>query len=246
MHRALSNGLGDVGIGALFGLFDYRFEALGLLSHSIALDKEFNIGPHTISIPRLQYAQNAPYSVNTKYAVSDNDFKKLVAVIRLAVPYTGMILSTRENSNLRMELLNIGISQISAGSKTNPGGYKQAFNTDADSSQFHLNDTRTSGEIIKDIINQGFIPSFCTSCYRVGRVGEKFMQIAKHGNIKTFCQSNSLLTLQEYSLDYADNELQNQATKIIENELNNMDENEKNQTLKLLSKINDGERNICR
>ena len=215
MHRALSNGLNDVGIGALFGLFDYRFEVLGLISHAQNLEKEFNIGPHTISIPRLQFAQNAPYSKAEHYAVSDKNFKKLVAILRLAVPYTGMILSTRENANLRMDLLNLGISQISAGSRTNPGGYKQAFNEKEKNSQFHLNDGRTSGEIIRDVIELGFIPSFCTSCYKIGRVGEKFMETVKQGNIKKHCQANALATLKEYLDDYGDAELQEKGNGLI-------------------------------
>jgi 2-iminoacetate synthase len=220
MHRALSNGLNDVGIGALFGLFDYRFEVLGLLSHAISLEKEFNIGPHTISIPRLQYAQNAPLSIGNN-VVSDFELKKIIAVLRLAVPYTGMILSTRERPELRMELLDLGISQISSGSRTNPGGYKQAF-INTDNSQFNLNDTRTSGEIIENIIELGYIPSFCTSCYQIGRVGEKFMQIAKTGDIKLFCQANALATLNEYLIDYANENVKYKGKLLIQNELNNM------------------------
>ena len=220
MHRALNNGLNDVGIGALFGLFDYKFEVLGLLSHAKSLEKKFNIGPHTISVPRLQYAQNAPLSISNN-AVSDIDFKKIIAVLRLAVPYTGMILSTREKAELRMELLGLGISQISSGSRTNPGGYKQAF-SEIDNSQFELNDNRTSGEIIENIIDLGYIPSFCTSCYQVGRVGEKFMQIAKTGNIKLFCQRNALETLNEYLRDYANESVREKGQQLIKNEINRM------------------------
>ena len=249
MHRALSNGLNDVGIGALFGLFDYRFEVLGLISHSINLEKEFNVGPHTISIPRLCFAQNAPYSKANQYEVSDKNFKKLVAILRLAVPYTGMILSTRENSALRMELLNLGISQISAGSKTTPGGYKQAFNTNvanvADSSQFHLNDNRSCGEIIENMLEMDFIPSFCTSCYQIGRVGEKFMEITKPGNIKTFCQPNALVTLKEYLNDYANSAVQQKGEALIQANLDLLDEKEKELAMKLLNKIDVGERGIC-
>lgn len=244
MHRALSNGLHDVGIGALFGLFDYRFEVVSLISHAMNLDKEFNVGPHTISIPRLCYAQNAPYSAIGQYTVSDRNFKKLVAVLRLAVPYTGMILSTRENSKLRMELLDLGISQISAGSKTNPGGYKQAVYDEEERSQFHLNDSRTSGEVIKDIIELGFIPSFCTSCYRVGRVGEKFMEIAKPGNIKTFCQPNALITLQEYINDYADEEIKIKGNQLIDSVIELLPEQEKRITKKMIDDINSGTRDI--
>ncbi|MBI5325099.1 MAG: [FeFe] hydrogenase H-cluster radical SAM maturase HydG, partial [Ignavibacteriae bacterium] len=183
MHRALSNGMHDVGIGALFGLYDYRFEVLSLIQHSKVLDKKFNVGPHTISIPRIRPAANAPASFNLDHAVSDNDFKKLVAVIRCSVPYTGMILSTREPAELRSELFNYGISQISAGSRTSPGGYKQAFSLNDEAGQFSLNDCRTSGEVIRDVIQHGFVPSFCTACYRLGRVGEDFMDQAKPGLI---------------------------------------------------------------
>jgi 2-iminoacetate synthase len=246
MHRALSNGLNDIGIGSLFGLYDYRFEVLGLLSHTISLEKEFNIGPHTISIPRLQYAMNAPLSVSTQYKVSDDEFKKIIAVLRLAVPYTGIILSTRESANLRMELLNLGISQMSSGSKTNPGGYKQAFNAqEEDNSQFHLNDSRASGEVIKNIIDLGYIPSFCTSCYRVGRVGEKFMQIAKKGNIKLFCHPNALVTLKEYLLDYADADVKEKGEQLIKRELNAM-KADRYLTEQLLKRLDTGERDICK
>jgi len=246
MHRALSNGLSDVGIGALFGLFDYRFEVLGLISHSKNLENEFNVGPHTISIPRLCFAQNAPYSKVNQYEVSDRNFKKIIAVLRLAVPYTGMILSTRESSELRMELLNLGISQISAGSKTNPGGYKQAFNfTVENSSQFNLNDNRSCGEVIDDMLESGFIPSFCTSCYRIGRIGEKFMEIAKPGNIKTFCQPNALITLKEYLNDYANSAVKQKGENLIQTNLDLLDEKEKEITIKLLNRIDTGERDIC-
>ena len=242
MHRALSNGLSDVGIGALFGLFDYRFEVLGLLSHSMSLSKEFNIGPHTISVPRLQYAQNAPLSLGNN-VLNDIDFKKIVAVLRLAVPYTGMILSTREKAELRMELLDLGISQISSGSRTNPGGYKQVKEK-SDNSQFNLNDTRTSDQIIENIIELGYIPSFCTSCYQVGRVGEKFMKIVKTGDIKLFCQTNALVTLNEYLLDYANENIKSKGKQLIQNELNCMT-SDKEYTEKLLKRVNLNERNIC-
>jgi 2-iminoacetate synthase len=244
MHRALANGLHDVGIGALFGLYDYRYEVLGLLSHAISLENEFGVGPHTISIPRLQYAQNAPYSEGTKYMVSDADFKKLVAVLRLAVPYTGMILSTRESATMRMDLLNIGISQISSGSRTNPGGYKQAFTEQADGSQFSMNDGRSSGEVIGSLIDSGFIPSFCTSCYRVGRVGAKFMQIAKPGDIKTFCQPNALLTLKEYVDDYCNEDLQHKYNAMLQNELEALPAQEQKIATKLFDRIKAGERDL--
>lgn len=245
MHRALSNGLHDVGIGVLFGLYDYRFEVLALLQHAQSLENELGIGPHTISIPRIRHANNAPESYNPKYAVTDDEFRKLIAVLRLSVPFAGMILSTRENATLRMELLNLGISQISAGSKTSPGGYKQAFNEEVEHSQFSLNDGRSSGEVIKDVLKLGYIPSFCTSCYRIGRVGEKFMELAKPGNIKTFCHPNALVTLQEYLLDYADAETKEIGKNLILSELEKMENKEAEITKRMLYNIQNGKRDIC-
>lgn len=245
MDRALSNGLHDVGIGALFGLYDYRFEVLALISHSNHLDRTYGVGPHTISIPRIKPAKNAPLSLNVPYAVNDKDFKKLIAVLRCAVPYTGMILSTREPAELRDELFKLGISQISAGSRTNPGGYKQRLSPTDEDSQFHLNDCRSSGQVIHDVIKSGFIPSFCTSCYRLGRVGGDFMEQAKPGLIKLFCQPNALITLKEYLIDYADMETRVLGEKLIEEELNNFDnEALKRKTLEILNKIENGERDI--
>ena len=229
MDRALSNGMHDVGIGTLFGLYDYKYEVLAMISHAEHLDREYGVGPHTISVPRIQPADNAPYSKNIPWAVSDEDFKKIIAILRCAVPYTGMILSTRESENMRRDLYNLGISQISAGSKTTIGGYKQALNDKADveqPGQFSLNDCRSSGEIIKDVIKQGFTPSFCTSCYRLGRVGGDFMDQAKPGLIKQFCHPNALMTLKEYLADYADEETQIMGNNLIDNEIIKI-ENEK-------------------
>ncbi|MCX7735790.1 MAG: [FeFe] hydrogenase H-cluster radical SAM maturase HydG [Candidatus Kapabacteria bacterium] len=245
MDRALSNGMADVGIGALFGLYDYKFEVLALIQHSKYLDEKFGIGPHTISIPRIKPAINAPASQNIPHQVSDNDFKKLVAVIRCAVPYTGMILSTREPKELRSELFNYGISQISAGSKTNIGGYKQALGGFSEIGQFSLNDCRTSGEVIQDVIKQGYIPSFCTACYRLGRVGEDFMDQAKPGLIKIFCQPNALTTLKEYLIDYADEETKKLGDELIKKELETIpNEHIKNKTIEYLKKIEEGERDL--
>ncbi len=243
MDRALSNGMHDIGIGALFGLYDYRFEVLGLLSHAEHLDKRFNVGPHTISIPRIKPASNAPASLNLEHEVSDTDFKKLIAVLRCAVPYTGMILSTREPAELRSEIFNLGVSQISAGSKTNPGGYKQALN--AMDGQFSLNDCRSSGEVIKDVIERGFIPSFCTACYRLGRVGEDFMDLAKPGLIKTHCQPNGLCTLQEYLEDYADAETKKIGEELIKRELEEIPKKGvKRKTIENIERIKSGERDL--
>jgi 2-iminoacetate synthase len=203
MHRAQEGGIDDVGIGALFGLYDYKFEVLGLLFHALQLEKDCGVGPHTISIPRLEPALNAPAAIKPPHPVSDEEFKKLVAVIRMAVPYTGMILSTRETAALRSEVFDLGISQISAGSRTNPGGYREDSSEGFRAAQFNLGDTRTLDEVILDISTHGHIPSFCTACYRLGRTGADFMDLAKPGLIRKFCRTNAVLTYKEYLEDYA-------------------------------------------
>lgn len=203
MDRAMEGGINDVGIGALFGLYDYRFEVLGLLFHALHLEDKFGIGPHTISIPRLEPAMNAPAAIKPPRPVLDYDFKKLVAVIRMAVPYTGMILSTRESAELRRDVFELGISQISAGSRTNPGGYQEDSTENFRAAQFNLGDTRTLDEVILDITQHRHIPSFCTACYRLGRTGADFMALAKPGLIQKFCRTNAMLTFKEYLMDYA-------------------------------------------
>jgi 2-iminoacetate synthase len=203
MHRAQEGGINDVGIGALFGLYDYRYEVLGLLHHALQLERDCGVGPHTISIPRLQPALNAPAAISPPHPVNDQDFKKLVAVLRLAVPYTGIILTTRETPALRNEVFNLGVSQISAGSRTNPGGYEEDSSERFRAAQFNLGDTRTLDEVIHDISRMGHIPSFCTACYRLGRTGQDFMDLAKPGLIQKFCRTNALYTFKEYLLDYA-------------------------------------------
>lgn len=203
MHRAQEGGINDVGIGALFGLYDYKFEVLGLLMHARQLERDCGVGPHTISIPRLEPALNAPAAMTPPCPVSDEDFQQLVAVIRLAVPYTGMILSTRETPAMRREIFDHGVSQISAGSRTNPGGYREGTSDGFRAAQFNLGDTRTLDEVIHDISTHGHIPSFCTACYRLGRTGQDFMDLAKPGLIQRFCRSNAIFTFMEYLEDYA-------------------------------------------
>jgi 2-iminoacetate synthase len=247
MDRALQNGMHDVGIGALFGLYDYRYEVLGLVEHSKHLEREYKIGPHTISIPRIKEANNAPMSQDIPYKVSDEDFKKLVAILRLAVPYTGMILSTRESAELRTELFSYGISQISAGSRTSLGGYKQALSglIEEDDGQFHLNDCRSSGEVIHDVIKQGYVPSFCTGCYRLGRVGQDFMDQAKPGLIKLNCLPNALTTLKEFLIDYADADTKKIGDELIERELQEIpNDSRRAKTIEFLDKIEGGERDL--
>ncbi|HNX23751.1 MAG TPA: [FeFe] hydrogenase H-cluster radical SAM maturase HydG [Spirochaetota bacterium] len=242
MDRALENGMHDVGIGALFGLYDYKFETLGLLMHAKHLDEKFGVGPHTISVPRIEFAKNAPCAETVPYPVSDRDFKKIVAVLRCSVPYTGIILSTRENAAMRTELMHLGVSQISAGSRTDPGGYGK---DEHDSAQFSLNDTRSTGEVIRSVIEEGFIPSFCTGCYRRGRVGKDFMDMAKPGLIKLHCQPNALLTLKEYLLDYADNKTRMLGEEMIKRELETIpDKTRRSATENNLLKIENGERDI--
>ncbi|MBN2545176.1 MAG: [FeFe] hydrogenase H-cluster radical SAM maturase HydG [Spirochaetes bacterium] len=243
MDTAMEAGIDDVGIGALFGLADYRFEVLSLIEHAKHLEKVFGCGPHTVSVPRLEPADNAPIANNVPYPVNDADFKKIIAVLRLTLPYTGIILSTRENESLRTELFNYGVSQISAGSRTNPGAYSEQCKNSG--SQFSLGDHRSLDEVISGLIDIEHIPSFCTGCYRKGRVGNDFMDLAKPGLIKKFCFPNAIFTFNEYIEDYAQIETKNKGLKLIKRLVNE----EKNINLKkritnVLDKINNGERDI--
>lgn len=241
MDRALEENINDVGIGALFGLYDYRYEVLALLAHANYLDQKFRIGPHTISIPRLQSAVNTPFIKNSPYIVDDLNFKKLVAIIRLAVPYTGMILSTRESPKMRSELLQLGISQISAGSKTQPGGYHKKLKSAA---QFSLGDKRSLEEVIQELIKSNFIPSFCTACYRLERTGEAFMKIAKKGDIHKFCHPNALMTFAEYLHDYANEKTQKMGFDLIEREILNISTDQRNRLKENLEVIKNGKRDL--
>ncbi len=245
MNRALENGLNDLGIGVLYGLYDYRFETLAMIRHAKYMDQVYGVGPHTISIPRLQPAKNAPASYWTRHAVSDHDFKKLTAVLRCAVPYTGMILSTREKPELRSEIFNLGVSQISAGSINEPGGYKHHTEKSNSKGQFSLNDSRTTGEVINDVIKRGFIPSFCTACYRLGRVGEDFMDLAKPGLIKLHCLPNGITTLKEYLEDYADDDTKRAGEELIKKELQNIPSDKRRKKVEeYLERIEKGERDL--
>ncbi len=222
MDRAMEAGIEDVGLGALFGLADYRFEVLALLEHAKHLEQRFGAGCHTISIPRIEPAIGAPVSEHVPQPVSDRDFKKLVAVLRLALPYTGIILSTREQEQLRNELFHYGVSQISAGSRTNPGAYAGersehttpgAGNTvpekpgnAVNAEQFQLGDHRSLKEVVLALAKDGYVPSFCTGCYRKGRVGSDFMDLAKPGLIQQFCEPNAFFTCSEYIEDFLTND----------------------------------------
>ena len=201
MDRAMTAGLGDVGVGVLFGLADWRFELLALLQHAAHLEARFGVGPHTVSVPRLEPALGSDLAAHPPRPVPDLAFRRIVAILRLAVPYTGIIMSTRETAAIRRETFALGVSQISAGSRTNPGGH-----TDGDrdhGSQFSLGDHRGLDEVVRDVAELGYIPSFCTGCYRLGRTGRDFMDLAKPGQIRRHCDPNGLSTFLEYLIDYA-------------------------------------------
>ncbi|MGI6685805.1 MAG: [FeFe] hydrogenase H-cluster radical SAM maturase HydG [Bacillota bacterium] len=220
--RAMEGGIDDVGGGVLFGLYDPYFEVLGLMLHNEHLEKEFGVGFHTISVPRLCQAEGADLSA-FKYLVDDETFKKLVAIIRLAVPFTGMIISTRETAQMRKELIKIGISQVSAGSTVEVGGYTAR---EHNSAQFQVADDRNAMDILSWLMDEGLVPSFCTACYRKGRTGDRFMSLAKSGNIKNVCHPNALMTLCEYMLDYGDDMFKEKAENLIQREIPKI-ENEK-------------------
>lgn len=243
-HRAMEGGIDDVGIGALFGLNDYKFEALGLLYHALHLDSTFGVGPHTISVPRLEPALNAPAAISPPCPVSDDDFKRLVAVIRLSVPYTGMILSTRETQEIRSEVIELGISQISAGSKVDPGGYTHKDSDHFHAGQFNLGDTRTLDEVIHDITSKGHIPSFCTACYRLGRTGKDFMDMAKPGEIKHRCDPNGLSTFLEYIEDFASYGTRATAEKAIQAVLSDMAPEDRRRSEIMIEKVKSGKRDV--
>lgn len=219
LDRAQEAGLDDVGIGALFGLYDWRYEVLALVRHTNHLEACYNVGPHTISFPRIKDAS----SVNTpaEYMVNDDDFVKLVAILRLAVPYTGMILTARESIAVRRQVIQFGVSQIDGGTKLELGSYAQTKNEEQNLNreQFMINDNRSLGEIIEDLVDNDYLPSFCTACYRLGRTGEHFMEFSVPGFIKRFCSPNAMLTLTEYLIDYATPEVREKGWKLIERSL---------------------------
>lgn len=202
MDRAMQAGIDDVGIGVLFGLNTYRYDFVGLLMHAEHLEDTFGVGPHTISVPRICSADDIDAGT-FENAISDEIFQRIVAVIRISVPYTGMIISTRESQKSREKVLDIGISQISGGSRTSVGGYAEEDRMEENSAQFDVSDTRTLDEIVNWLLRLGYIPSFCTACYREGRTGDRFMSLVKTGQIANCCAPNALITLREYLEDYA-------------------------------------------
>ncbi|WP_300670325.1 [FeFe] hydrogenase H-cluster radical SAM maturase HydG [Desulfoluna sp.] len=202
-HRAMKAGIEDVGMGALFGLFDHRFELLALLSHAQQLEADCGVGPHTLSFPRIEPALGSELASNPPDVITDHRFKKIVAIMRLAVPYTGLILSTRESAEMRRELMELGVSQMSAGSRTYPGAYSDPEYDRPEVQQFCIGDNRSLEDVILEMAQNGYIPSWCTACYRKGRTGDHFMTLAKKGFIQEFCIPNALLTFREYLTDYA-------------------------------------------
>ena len=242
MDRAVQAGIDDVGIGALFGLHDWRFELLAIMHHARHLEERFGCGPHTISVPRIEPAEGSSTSEAPPFAVSDADFRKLIAILRLAVPYTGLILSTRERPEVRREALQLGISQISAGSRTNPGGYEEdALEGGA---QFCLGDHRDLDEVVRDLAQMGFIPSFCTSCYRMGRTGADFMDLAKPGEIKAHCHPNALATLQEYMEDHASPATRLVTARLLADSLDDLDGHARAQAERMVARVKEGERDV--
>jgi 2-iminoacetate synthase len=241
MDRAMQGGIDDVGVGILFGLYDYRFEVLAMLQHIRHLEETFGVGCHTISLPRMEPASGSDISLHPPHAVSDPEFRKIIAVLRLTIPYTGMILSTRENAAMRREAFSLGISQISAGSRTNPGGYSSG---DA-GEQFSLGDHRNLQEVITDIVRHGYIPSFCTGCYRLGRTGSDFMDLARPGLIKLFCLPNAMTSFKEYLVHYATGETRAAGEELISSMLADIpDEKIRETTLANLSKIGAGSKDL--
>lgn len=221
MDRAMEGGIDDVGIGVLFGLDKYRYEFAGLLMHAEHLEAVWGVGPHTISVPRLRHADDIDADAFDN-GIDDDIFAKLVACIRIAVPYTGMIISTRESQKCRERVLHLGVSQISGGSKTSVGGYAEPEPEEDKSEQFDVSDTRTLDEIVKWLMELGYFPSFCTACYREGRTGDRFMSLCKSGQIQNCCQPNALMTLKEYLMDYASPETKKIGEKLISEEINHI------------------------
>ena len=241
--RAMTAGIDDVGIGVLFGLYEWRFEIIAMMQHIQHLEQKFGVGPHTISFPRMEPAVGSDIASRPPHPVSDADFLKMIAIMRLAVPYTGMIMSTREGADVRRATLEVGISQISAGSRTDPGGYKDGEG-DPNGSQFQLGDHRPMEEVISDVVSLGYLPSFCTACYRLGRTGQDFMDMAKPGEIKYHCHPNAISTFQEYLSDYASPHAKAAGEKLISIELQHMDGQQTDIALPMLNQVRRGERDV--
>jgi 2-iminoacetate synthase len=245
LDRAQEAKVDDVGIGALFGLYDWRFEVLSLVRHTNHFEACYNIGPHTISFPRIKDA--AEFDINPEYDVSDEEFSRLVAILRLAVPYTGLILTARENSELRKEVMQFGVSQIDGGTKIELGSYSDIKNEDQNlnKEQFHIGDSRSLGDVIDELLDEGYLPSFCTACYRLGRTGEHFMEFSVPGFIKRYCTPNAILTLAEYLVDYATPEVAEKGWKVIDKNIKELKGfRDLNELKKRIERIKEGERDL--
>ncbi len=245
LDRAQEAGIDDVGIGALIGLYDWRFEVLGLVRHTNHLEACYNVGPHTISFPRIKDASNL--NIRTKYFTSDEEFMKLVAILRLAVPYTGLILTAREAPGVRKETMKYGVSQIDGGTKLELGAYAKASineNQNLNKEQFKINDSRSLADVIDELLTDDYIPSFCTACYRLGRTGEHFMEFSVPGFIKRYCTPNAILTLSEYLCDYASPELAAKGWMAVEKNLSKVDQKILEETKSKIQRIKNGERDL--
>ena len=244
LDRAQEAGIDDVGIGALFGLYDWRFEVLGLIRHVNHLEAVYKVGPHTISFPRLQKASNVKY--DPKWMVSDEDFTRMVAILRLAVPYTGLILTAREPAEIRDEVLQFGVSQIDGGTKIEMKGYSgQEKEQNLDSEQFEISDNRSLAEVMDELIEKEYLPSFCTACYRTGRTGQHFMEFSVPGFIKRYCTPNAMLTMAEYLEDYAQNGTREKGYSLIQKNLEEMEQDQfKARLEERLELVKKGERDL--
>lgn len=245
LDRAQEAGLDDVGIGALFGLHDWRFEVMSLIRHTNHLEACYNVGPHTISFPRIKEASGL--EIDEKYLVSDEDFVRIIAILRLAVPYTGLILTARETAQVRDEVMRFGVSQIDGGTKLEIGAYSDSKNEEQNLNreQFAINDTRSLSEIIEELIDKEYLPSFCTACYRLGRTGEHFMEFSVPGFIKRYCTPNAILTLTEYLMDYANDAIKTKGWKLIKKEMAKIEDKELAKSLsEKVERIKQGERDL--
>lgn len=244
MDRAMEGGIDDVGIGVLFGLELFRYEFVGLLMHAEHLEAVHGVGPHTISVPRIRHADDIDPNAFDN-GIDDETFAKLVACIRISVPYTGMIVSTRESQKCREKVLHLGISQISGASRTSVGGYDRPEEEEDNSSQFDVSDNRTLDEVVNWLMRLGYIPSFCTACYREGRTGDRFMSLCKSGQILNCCHPNALMTLKEYLLDYASEDTRSLGYKLIESEIGNVPKEKIREILcRNLDEIEEGKRDF--
>lgn len=244
MDRAMEGGIDDVGLGVLFGLNNYQYDLVGILMHAEHLEAAYGVGPHTISVPRIRPADDIDPDTFSN-GISDDIFAKIVAILRIAVPYTGLIISTRESQKSREKALELGVSQLSGGSKTNVGGYSENEPMDEDTSQFEVEDRRTLDEVVNWLLSLGHIPSFCTACYREGRTGDRFMSLVKSGQIANCCQPNALMTLKEYLEDYASPDTRLKGEALIRKELENItNEKVRNIAIEKLQLIGQGHRDF--